>query len=254
MEQKEKHSRQIVRDILRQIGCGTLNVNDTLPSERELARLYHVSRSSVREAMQVLEVIGIVQIRPKEKTRITSFQMEPFIRMMAPLLTVKEELVADIAEFRMAVEVRAAMLAARRADAKELQTIVEAMKRCTQEEQARQLDLQFHQALVRASGNELLVIALDSVGSLMRSSVNDNRRFRMQSLSPAVLVCQHQQLCTAIRKGQVRQAGALMEAHLNLKKEEEEDQRENCGVCEAGSGNPAGGSGSANRRAAARRH
>ena len=246
MEQKEKHSRQLVRDILRQIGCGTLNVNDTLPSERELARLYHVSRSSVREAMQVLEVIGIVQIRPKEKTRITSFQMEPFIRMMAPLLTVKEELAADIAEFRMAVEVRAAMLAARRADAKELQTIVEAMKRCTQEEQARQL--------VRASGNELLVIALDSVGSLMRSSVNDNRRFRMQSLSPAVLVCQHQQLCTAIRKGQVRQAGALMEAHLNLKKEEEEDQRENCGVCEAGSGNPAGGSGSANRRAAARRH
>ena len=80
MENQEKNSQMIVDDVISQIGSGRLKISEALPSEREMAQLYHVSRSCVREAMQVLALLGIVRIRPKEKTRVTAFQIEPFIR------------------------------------------------------------------------------------------------------------------------------------------------------------------------------
>lgn len=56
---------------------------------------------------------------------------------------------------------------------------------------AAQLDLQFHKALVHNSGNTLLKIALDSVGSLMEYSVAHNRRQISTHSSLAILIDQH---------------------------------------------------------------
>ena len=77
MENQEKNSQMIVDDVIGQIGSGRLKIGEALPSEREMTQLYHVSRSCVREAMQVLALLGIVRIRPKEKTRVQAFQIEP---------------------------------------------------------------------------------------------------------------------------------------------------------------------------------
>lgn len=82
----------------------------------------------------------------------------------------------DIAQFRLAVEIKAAQLAAEKGADEGLMELVAAMRRCEDEAQAAQLDLQFHKALVHNSGNTLLKIALDSVGSLMEYSVAHNRR------------------------------------------------------------------------------
>lgn len=59
MENQEKNSQMIVDDVIGQIGSGRLKIGEALPSEREMTQLYHVSRSCVREAMQVLALLGI---------------------------------------------------------------------------------------------------------------------------------------------------------------------------------------------------
>ena len=125
-----------------------------------MTQLYHVSRSCVREAMQVLALLGIVRIRPKEKTRVQAFQIEPFIQRISPLLFAQMGCEQDIAQFRLAVEIKAAQLAAEKGADEGLMELVAAMRRCEDEAQAAQLDLQFHKALVHNSGNTLLKIAI----------------------------------------------------------------------------------------------
>lgn len=74
MENQEKNSQMIVDDVIGQIGSGRLKISEALPSEREMTQLYHVSRSCVREAMQVLALLGIVRIRPKERPASRPFK------------------------------------------------------------------------------------------------------------------------------------------------------------------------------------
>ena len=146
MENQEKNSQMIVDDVISQIGSGRLKISEALPSEREMAQLYHVSRSCVREAMQVLALLGIVRIRPKEKTRVTAFQIEPFIQRISPLLFAQQGCEQDIAQFRLAVEIKATELAAEKGEDAGLMELVSAMRQCEDEAQAAKLDLQFHKA------------------------------------------------------------------------------------------------------------
>ena len=219
MENQEKNSQMIVDDVIGQIGSGRLKISEALPSEREMTQLYHVSRSCVREAMQVLALLGIVRIRPKEKTRVQAFQIEPFIQRISPLLFAQMGCEQDIAQFRLAVEIKAAQLD------EGLMELVAAMRRCEDEAQAAQLDLQFHKALVHNSGNSLLKIALDSVGSLMEYSVAHNRRQISTHSSLAILIDQHEQLTRTIAARQTEKAAELMKRHLRLEENREEIEK-----------------------------
>lgn len=135
MENQEKNSQMIVDDVIGQIGSGRLKISEALPSEREMTQLYHVSRSCVREAMQVLALLGIVRIRPKEKTRVQAFQIEPFIQRISPLLFAQMGCEQDIAQFRLAVEIKAAQLQAEKGADEGLMELVAAMRRCEDEAQ-----------------------------------------------------------------------------------------------------------------------
>lgn len=225
MENQQKHSRLIVQDIVNQIGTGVLSINQTLPSERQLAQLYHVSRGSIREAMQILALLGIVEIKAKGRTRVTAFQIAPFIQMLSPLLMQDAQDVRDIRDFRIAVETRAVFLAAQRRLDFGLEAIVTDMEQCRDEAEAAALDLQFHRQLMDASGSRLLQIAMDSVIKLMEISVAANRRQVAEKQPLEILIEQHRQLCRAIQSGEARQAARLMEDHLNLKEKVEDENK-----------------------------
>ncbi|MFW6381098.1 MAG: FadR/GntR family transcriptional regulator, partial [Bacillota bacterium] len=62
-EQNEKLYEKVVFQIKEKIAKGELQEGDKLPPERELTKMLNVSRSSVREAMKTLEVIGLVNIK-----------------------------------------------------------------------------------------------------------------------------------------------------------------------------------------------
>lgn len=219
MSQEEKNSLWIVRDILTKIGSKQIPCNSMMPSERELASVYHVSRSSVREAMQVLAVLGIVKIRPKEKTRVTTFQISSFMKLIAPLFEQDPSMSQDIAQFRKTIEVQAIALAARRQQTGNLEAMLHQIQQTQDETLASSLDFQFHQEIVRCSGNSLFCIAMDSVASLMQTSVLENRKTISQHRNLDVLIHQHIQLYQAIQNQDYKAAQELMEKHLDLLEE-----------------------------------
>jgi GntR family transcriptional regulator, transcriptional repressor for pyruvate dehydrogenase complex len=153
-------SHRIVRKLQGLIAQDGLKPGSFLPSERELALQFRVSRSSVREALSVLETLGVVSIEPGQPPRVLGRSAEP-----DKLLTVWQYASKfneiDVYELRLVLEPRAARLAAEKMTPKivaELTATLSAMRNYIRQGNllaAAQEDFRFHDLIVTLSGNRL---------------------------------------------------------------------------------------------------
>jgi GntR family transcriptional regulator, transcriptional repressor for pyruvate dehydrogenase complex len=143
---------------LRPIQGGALRPGDVLPSQHELARRLSVSRPVLREAMQGLASIGLVEIRPGSGCYVGDPNRLTDPATLFEVLT--HETALEVLEARMVVEVELAGLASERAtgaDFYHLETILRRLKRAVSRGQATaQITSDFHQALDRAGHNAIL--------------------------------------------------------------------------------------------------
>ena len=109
----EEVAKQIERLILKKLQPG-----DKLPSERELAEMLRVSRSSIRDAIRGLELMGLVEPRQGAGTIVREISAESLVNPFADALKRRQELVSELLDFRRMLEpplaARAATHASRR--------------------------------------------------------------------------------------------------------------------------------------------
>ncbi|MET0687375.1 MAG: GntR family transcriptional regulator [Solirubrobacteraceae bacterium] len=167
---------QILESLRAQIDDGSLGVGDRLPAERELAVRFGVSRTSVREAIRVLEVMGIVSVRRGAEHGVT-LRREPgnaFSTIVGLLVGLDHVSVHDIIEFRVIVETGAARALAAHGGGEALGPLLDRMEDpALPQAEFHALDAAFHVALVRAAGNALLNLVEDAVDGLLRKLVLD---------------------------------------------------------------------------------
>ncbi|MDM0111638.1 GntR family transcriptional regulator [Variovorax sp. J22R133] len=155
--------------IERAILDGSLPPGTALPTEQELAERFGVHRSTVREAIRRVEQEGLLQRR--EGRRL--FVYLPGVQDLAPratrLLLLQQTTFLELWELAVSLEPLAARLAARRADALDLQTLEDnfaAMDAAVDDETLVRLDVEFHALLGHASHNRALMLAREPVGLL----------------------------------------------------------------------------------------
>ena len=102
--QTQKIYKNIVEQIVDLIHDGSLKCGDKLPPERSLAEMLNVSRTSVREALKVMEIMGIIEIRPGEGSIVSYFNVQPFLSMVWPVIIANENTERDLLEFRKILE------------------------------------------------------------------------------------------------------------------------------------------------------
>src|SRR3989337_945210 len=107
-----------IHDLIRE---GRLKASDQLPSERELAETFKVSRTSVREALRALETQGLVVSRTGTGTFVADLPIESLVAPLATLLIEEKSALADIFEMRKLIEPRIAALAAERATKRDIE-------------------------------------------------------------------------------------------------------------------------------------
>jgi GntR family galactonate operon transcriptional repressor len=174
---------QVVESIGSDIVAGRLRPGDLLPSEDALLARYGVSRTVLREAVNVLEAKGLLDPRPKRGTVIKSpsewSQLDPAILEwregnadgVAPDVGSSLD---QLMEIRRIIEPGAAALAARRgkpADFVALREAYEAMERAMVAEQFMEADLAFHLACLHASHNDFLLPVAHAIRSAMMTSL-----------------------------------------------------------------------------------
>ena len=157
------------------IAAGELAPGDRLPPERTLASEFGVSRTSVREAIRVLEVMGVVSVRRgAEHGAVLLPQPGNAFRTVVGLLVgLRHVSLDDVIEFRVMIEGGAARsLAARGAEAEPLLELLDRMEDpALPQDEFHALDATFHVTLVRSAGNALLNLVEDAVDDELRRVV-----------------------------------------------------------------------------------
>jgi GntR family transcriptional regulator, transcriptional repressor for pyruvate dehydrogenase complex len=203
---------QVMSQLREHVEAAGLKAGDRLPSERELAERLQVSRASVKQAVVVLEVQGLLEIRHGGGMFLRTDSLAP--EPVADLIERRRRL-PDVLEAREALETKLAELAAKRRTDADLREIDAALAEMRREVDSGGLgeagDRRFHAAVTAAAHNELLADFMREIAD----QVAESRHESLQQLHrPAQSLAQHTTIAAAIRAQDPAAATAAMHDHL----------------------------------------
>lgn len=206
----EEVARQLERMILKKLHPG-----DKLPSERELAESLGVSRSSIRDAIRSLELVGLVEPRQGSGTVVREISAESVMNPLTSVLRHKVELVTELLDFRKMLEPPLAARAATHASEDELAEMEEVLRRQDAKfrngEMAVEEDSEFHYGIAMASGNSVVLKLLDVLMDMLR----DTRERSLQVEGrPQKSLAGHRKILAAIKRRDAEAAKSAMRRHL----------------------------------------
>jgi len=206
---------QIAARVISLIGERHLKPGDRLPPERELAQAMGVSRSSLREALRALSLLGVTEMRHGDGTYLTALDPDALMRPFGLVLALSDGQMQELFEARRVIEPGLAALAAARAD----DETVEALRLCVgesaatvdDEEAFMRADLELHSLIARAASNSILwhvIGSISGMGIASRRRTNPLPGLREQSAED------HREIVAAIEARDPGAAAAAMLQHL----------------------------------------
>lgn len=216
--ERPRLSDTIYGQLLDEIMAGRFSAGDRLPTENQLAQRFAVSRPVVREALQRLQTDGVVISRQGSGTYV---QRSPSQRVAELTGDLSLHEVLQVMELRMALETLSARLAARHRTDEQLRAIQQARQSLGeligQGTPAMEADYAFHRAIAVASGNSLLVEALDQLSARMKSGMNVTLSLTREASQQrrARVLDEHDRIIHAIRVGDADSAAIAMSYHLD---------------------------------------
>lgn len=165
---KVRLSDSVIEAIKKKIAEGNFVPGDKFYSENKLANQLQVSRSSIREAIRILEATGYVTVRQGKGIFVTDFEsqrFEPFVNWLRS----NEQNILDHFEVRLIIEPKAAAFAAQKADAEDVRQMEDALNRFAKHAESKntteviKCDRDFHRCLAGSTKNSTLHVLMKSV-------------------------------------------------------------------------------------------
>lgn len=212
---KTKVYEKVAEQIQRLIRDGLLKPGDMLPPERELAETFQVSRSSLRDAIRTLELMGMVEARQGEGTVVREPSGEAVASPLTAVLLQQREFVSELLELRGMIEPTLAARAATHADADDLAELEDILRRQKERvdrgELAIEEDSEFHYSIARASNNKVVLQVVDVFMDLLRESRKHSLQVEGRLQKSLV---SHQQILSAIARHDAAAAENAMRRHI----------------------------------------
>jgi len=203
---------QLVSSILRR----EMKPGEKLPSERDLMEAFSAGRSSVREALRSLALVGLTETRPGEGTFVSEDAWEFVTRPFVWKSLLVREHALELVEARRVVEGELIAMVAKRGHARCAERLTESLSamEASLDDPERYLDadLEFHTAVAECAGNRLLLQFLAGLRSLLREFI---REVLMVPGSASVALEQHKAMLEAVRAGDSADARQAMHNHLD---------------------------------------
>jgi GntR family transcriptional repressor for pyruvate dehydrogenase complex len=217
---RSKLSLSIVDQLVEAIRTGGLQPGTALPAERILATQLGVSRSSVREAIRVLEHAGVLDVRTGSGTFVTEAGVSNVAMLRAQAAALGDQSPLDMIVARLGLEPLCAELAAVNRRGRDIEVLRHSLELQTElvsrDEDPTDVDLDFHLAIASASQNTVLLLVLERLVPIMRQgtwrelkqrSAGRNHTFRLY-------LRQHESIFAALEAGDGPAARETMREHL----------------------------------------
>ncbi|QNE46196.1 FadR family transcriptional regulator [Glaciihabitans sp. INWT7] len=205
----------ISNDLEHRIMQAAWSPGDQLPSERQFCIAYGVSRPVIREVLTGLVERGFIDIHPGRGSFVRAVAVDDLSSVLTRAATRAGITARDLVIARVALECAAVELAARRTE-RPTSLVREKLAthtRAVNVSEMAQTDLEFHESIVAASGNPVLMLMFGAIRSqvhaLMLRSHSDPT---VHSLGDPI----HQHIVDALADGRADEARSLMKEHLEL--------------------------------------
>lgn len=214
---KKRVSDLAVEQITRWLSSQQWKPGESLPSERRLMEQLGISRVAVREALRVLEVMGLVEVKPGKGIFVT----QPDHSIFGPLekwLSDHQEALLEHFEVRMLIEPNAAAFCAQRASKDQIRAMNKALEKFKEANTRKDLvgmiraDTQLHQLIAVATGNRTLAILMDTFTSSLLEGWKASLRVEGRGNKTVI---EHGAIVEAIERGDSEKARTGMKEHLS---------------------------------------
>jgi len=211
-----------VEQVEEALANGELKPGQRLPSERELVAQFAVSRSTVREALRVLESNGALRSRPGDPRgpEVLAFSNSGLAKQITRLTWVEQLSLAELVAFRVILDGSANLIAAQLrspAELLEMESTIDDMRAAidVSYEAFSEADVAFHDSVARASRNTRIQVCNEVVRGVTLSLISDkiSRAGNHEALMRQSLA-HHEQVLVAVRAGDGH--GAARVARENL--------------------------------------
>jgi GntR family transcriptional repressor for pyruvate dehydrogenase complex len=203
----------LISELKKQIVSGAIAPGDKFPPERELAKTFRVNRASMRQALKVLESMGVLSQRVGDGTYLSN-SADTLLREPLDFLVLLDDLSQqDLTDTRLIVEPELTAKASEQATGEDLaamRTAIAAMEKSRNARERIAADLEFHHAILRASGNRICQLLIDGVHRLLFHGPG-------QPAKPPVVersLLYHRRIYAAIKARDGSEARKAMREHL----------------------------------------
>lgn len=206
---------QVLQQLKQYIVSGDVLPGEKLPSERELAERLAIGRTSVREALKVLEAIGLVEARIGDGTFITANVGASLGRTIGLSLMTWGGAIVEILEARRLIESEAARVAAGRATEVDLTAIgaeLETMARATDFQTYLKADMQFHRAVGQATHNTIVIQIINNLLDLLEEVLREAHGDELMTSAEGNST--HRAVFTALQARDPAGAATAMDQHI----------------------------------------
>ncbi|MCC6472708.1 MAG: FadR family transcriptional regulator [Burkholderiales bacterium] len=213
---RRKAYEEVADQIVAHIAGERLEVSRRLPTERELAAQFGVSRVVVREAIRVLELRGLLKVRkgPKGGIFVARDLERPILDSIASLLALGDAALEDLFEVRQLIEPHAAARVARIGTESDLESLRELVDEADRVHAAggsiREINIELHCRIIRMAGNPVLAAVGETVLVLLARQLEP-----VADRTPSDdALKMHKKLLVALRKRDAARARQIMSADI----------------------------------------
>lgn len=215
-------SEHLVEQVKDAIRSGLLVPGDRLPAEREMMQMFGVSRPTVREALRVLESLGLVQVRVGQAGTVVAASSASQLELPLELLLIQKQIsLRELVEFRETIEIFCVRSAARRATAEDLERLRSAMLAVEDSmshwDRMHEADVKFHVALADAAHNRLAAMVMKVLRDLLSQVIGSGWRALNAEQSEhekGLLVSQHRRIYETVAKNCPDEGQIAVREHL----------------------------------------
>lgn len=209
--------QQLVEHLQQYMIDNSLQPGDRLPTEAELAARFRVSRQSVREAIKVLESIGVIETRPRDGSRVRKMNTRHLTDHLRFMFELDGATVKEMAATRRVLECGFVPVIVENADELDFQRMeaaVERMREHTRRGEAfAEADMAFHQALARATKNRVMA----GFGVMIQEFfIHVRKRIKVDPAKQQQSIREHERIIGALRDRNVQEAQDAIADHLRV--------------------------------------
>jgi GntR family transcriptional repressor for pyruvate dehydrogenase complex len=210
---------RIADHIKQKILDGTLKPGDRLPSDKELCQLYSVGRSTIREALSALKIMGLIETRQGEGSTVCKVDPDDVRMPDFSGFLLSDETILELMEARKLLEISNVEVAANKRsdqDIEKFKQIIDQMEiNLLNDEESEKEDMLFHHTIAVATHNNIMVKLLDTISEQMEKAMREIRRLGfINTTSAKRVLLEHKNIYEAIREQDIEKAQKSMKDHL----------------------------------------